>query len=475
MIAPAETLPRIRVAVEVPDGVQVRKMEFQLTVDGHLVQGDLYSESDFSSTFSNRTEQRHLFPDAGVSEPPKRYRKPRRPRRSLWKTFKRPDVQEALAAESKMEGYRTAVKQFCWWYRGIKLRSSTPELTSLDSDRNLLQKYFQYQLTRVSRATALNRLSGMTVVWRTLFELGYLQQPVPEIRKKRILKQAGAKPKSYVPIGIAMADAARLVQAAGTLRSPAKTLRLGDLSPRRFLQLIIGSSLFYGLNIGDVVPLKKKHNGGLHWSEVHRSPVPPFRGAETVEGARWDLGWIQLQRNKTGNIVAVPICPYMNELLQAVAGLDSQVCFPMPPECSSVWYRAMRRIKEGAGLYFTESQLAESEACNNPSVYDVSLSRQSPSRSCRKRAAILWKRHGNRSQASHILAHSTRNASVSDEDIAAANEVASETTERFYGGSEIYPDIVATAPKVFAEIESHLRLYGGMSPDDISPQSPLTT
>ena len=75
-----------------------------------------------------------------------------------------------------------------------------------------------------------------------------------------------------------------------------------------------------------------------------------------------------------------------------------------------------------------------------------------------KRAAILWKRHGNRSQASHMLAHSTHGGATLHEDLAAANEVASEMTERHYGGSEIYPDIVATAPKVEAEIESHLQL-----------------
>lgn len=468
MIQKVDTAKEIKVTVEVPDGVRIKTMSHVFLLHSSEAadaqQFQLFSTETTEQTDVDSVGNSRLFPVE--LHPPreplpslsKRVATSSRSQHSLWEVFESEEVQEALAAESKMEGYETSVRQFCDWFQKNDSRSMQPEVVSLDIDRNLLQKYFTWQLGRVSLSTAKNRLSGMTVVWRTLHELGHLKKPVPEVRKKRIVKRSGATATDHIPIGMSLSDAATMIQAIDSMTFKASCCRHGRFSPRRFMKLVIANSLFYGFNIGDVIALKKKHNGGLRWSEVSRDPLPPFRGGETIDGAANPLGWIKFTRNKTKNDACVPICPYMDELLTAVKGVNSEFVLPMPPECADAWYRQFRNIKARAGLLFTQAQLKAALEANDPKVYDVSLSGQSPSRSARKRASVLWTRHGNRNQASHMLAHSTRAGAVSEEDLSAGNEVASDTTERYYAGSEVYREIVQTAPKVFDEIEQYLQL-----------------
>lgn len=407
-----------------------------------------------------------LTPARQKSAPPPPPAKPVRGR-SLWKAWKSKEVQDALAIGSKMSGHKAAVKQFWQWYRETQnpndRRTTCPAVESLDLDRKLLEKYFQYQLTRCEVSTAESHLSAMSVFWRALHELGHIETPCPAVRKSRIVKQSGKSKTSHIPIGISFVDAKRWSDGMGSV--PHKWISnhlraLGvDLLPSRFLQLVLGCSLFYGLNIGDLVAIKKKHRG-LQWSDVHLGPIPPFRGAETVEGISWARGWIRVHRSKTGNEVWVPICGYLAELLDAFAvtrEIGGDVFFA-PADLDKRWYRSLRESKKAAGMYHSQDALKTAEVQNIVDVYDVSMSDKAPSRSCRKRTAITWKRFGNRSQASHILAHSTQAGKVSAEDLAVTNDVASDMTEKHYGGSEIYPDIVAAAPKVEAEIESHLQL-----------------
>ena len=474
MILKADPESRITVRVEVPEGLRILSMEHTFVLSSH---SGHHSEHQFQLFSTESTEiveadgngQRHLWP-VPVDPPYEPVVRPRRrsvppkqkPKRvSLWKAFKSKAVQDSLSAHSKMTGHKAAVRQFCWWFRENDLRTRLPEVASLDSDRNLLQKYFSWQLTRVAVSTAESHLSGMSVFWRALHELGLVQTPCPHVRQKALKKQAQVEKPDFIPIGISFADAKRWSDSFESI--PIAWLKNWfrkngwDVSPKRFVQLVLGCSLFYGLNIGDLVAIKEKHRG-LQWSDIHRGPIPPFRGAETIANISWARGWIRIHRNKTGNEVWVPICQYLEELLRMFEGCDETMVFPMPNECSAAWYRTLRNGKKAAGLYHSQAALKEAEEKNIVEVYDISMSDKAPSRSCRKRTAILWKQCGNRSQASHMLAHSTVSGKVSREDLAAANDVASEMTERHYGGSEIYPDIVATAPKVEAEIESHLQL-----------------
>lgn len=475
---------KITVRVDAPQGVRICSMETTI-----VFQSSDATDGDQYQLFSTETTRQTIFDDHGnprlfpveLAPPREPYRpqtrratpKPPPPRKrvSLWKTWKSQAVQDALSIGSKMTGHKAAVMQFCWWYRETQIlndrRTICPEVVSLELDRKLLEKYFAWQLTRNSISTAKSHLSAMSVFWRTLHDLDLIKAPCPVVRQQQIIKQSGHKAPVHIPIGISFTDAAKWSEGMASVEHRWLKNQLydrgADIRPGRFIQLVLGCSLFYGLNIGDLVAIKPKHRG-LQWDDIHFGPIPPFRGAETVEGIEWHRGWLRIHRSKTGQEAWVPICHYLEELLLAFGGGGEKIkpagdVFFAPKDRDKAWYRSLRKAKAAVGLYHSQAELEQAEIENIVDVYDISMSDKAPSRSCRKRTSITWKRFGNRSQASHILTHSTQSGKVSAEDLAASNDVASEMTERHYGGSEIYPDVVATAPKVEAEIESHLQLY----------------
>jgi hypothetical protein len=221
---------------------------------------------------------------------------------------------------------------------------------------------------------------------------------------------------------------------------------------------VVGTGAFLGVNPGDIWGYKPAHNGGLMWSEVHLEPEPPFFGSDSIAGASWKYGWLDLCRNKTGNQMVVPIPPCLRAAIDRCVGLDPDFVFPLGRDFKSCWYRTFKQAKKNAGLYWSSDQLSDALRVRDSEIYDVSMSGQSPSRSLRKTAAVLWTKLGNSSQASHILAHSTRSGSISQDDIDVTKDTVSAITEKHYAGSQVYVDLCKTANMVWSEIAGYLEL-----------------
>lgn len=379
---------------------------------------------------------------------------------SVWVAWRKYGIKDAKieCRPSTVTGYTSGIRHFCQWFRRINPRSRTPGVDSLESDPSLLSQYYAHCLESLEISTCNTKLDAVERLWESLLSRNLIGLPCPKVSRAKICKQRGKKAVHYTPIPMSLPDLGRLAkgfrQKSWRKTSAAKVFSVMD--PADFYVSVIGTGAFLGINPGDIWGIKPDHHGGLKWSEVHLYPEPPFFGSDQIAGASWEHGWLDLTRNKTGNPMVVPIPPGLRHAIDLCRGLDPESVFPLGNDFKTSWYRAFREAKEHAGLYWTPKELKEALAKRNSAVYDISMSGQSPSRSLRKTAAVLWKKFGNSSQASHVLAHATRSGRVSQDDFDVTKDVASAITEKHYAGSQIYVDLCVTSRLVWAEIAQHL-------------------